>query len=151
MDKNELKKAQPVILVSVGVLVCVIGYFLVWLKSGGVDFSGLDLATNKNGISGQLNNAWQIWIPLICLILAAISAIFAVIVSCVEVPRMYRGIVWAILGIIILVLVIVWETTSINGVDFGKDSWGSYLAIFTGVVIALTGIFEMTNLFEKYS
>jgi len=156
MAENDIMTKIPAIVVIIGAIVAIVAFFLAWLTISGTSFNGMDLMNNKESIKDLLNNSWQLMIPLICLILAIIVAIAAIISMFIEIPKMYLNIGYIIFGLVILILAVVFftaqcESDFINGTFKFADnaSAGVWVALVGGVIIALSGVLDIAGIYDK--
>lgn len=161
MAENDIMTKLPAILAIIGAIVVIVAFFVAWLSGNGLSYNGMDLMNNKDGLKDLLNGAWQLWIPLISLILAIIVVIAAIVTFFVEIPKMYLNIGYIVLGLVILVLAIVFFTTQVDIATIPELGWkktavfsevagiGIWISLVGGVIIALVGVLDIAGVFDK--
>lgn len=146
METNFAMKYLTQIILAIGAIIGIISFFTAWYSYSGLDVTGMKLISYAN------NYGWQMYIPLITVILSVVSLFIGALPHCevkIE-PKMLNAIIIAI-GIIMLAFFAVLFLKDLGSGDkFGNYAGiGMWLGLIAGIVPIVVGALGYFGVFNK--
>ena len=143
----ETKNYSWIGLVAVlGTLFMIVGVFLNWATIGGVDYSGWDLYSDVNGITGIVNNTYA---PLVVLIMGILGLIIALVPIFKQKTGKIMGALALILSFVAIIVTVLCYM-GIGDVELISHSVGSglWVALVGGIIMLLGSIVDIVKIHE---
>lgn len=147
MDSKDIMKYLPQILLAIGAIIGIAAFFVNWYGFKDFTLTGQKLMDYKDQIG------WQVYVPLIILILGIVALIVGALPHCgVELdPKILNGII-AVIGIVMIILFICYFTKDVEEVNLGKQlQIGGWLGLIAGLIPVIVGALGFFNVFDNFN
>jgi len=137
----EFKMSILGIIVLVGAILAIVALALTWMSGGGISATGFDFIDliMKYSIS-----EFEIYVPLICLILAIVALVMALLEFLGMGNMMITRIPVMVIGLLIVVLCIFMARD-----DFAVVTIGFYLEVIAGIVIFIAPLLSILKILPE--
>lgn len=143
MENKNLVKFLPQILIAIGAVIGIIAFFVDWYATGNFSITGQKMIDYNSG-------GWQMFIPLIILILGIVTLIVSALPHFVDLSTKAANIMVIVLGIIMITLFIVLFIKDFEGGKFGDHAAiGTWLGLAAGFVPVVVGVIGYFDVFDK--
>jgi len=137
----EFKMSLLGIIVLVGAILAIVAMALAWSSGAGWSISGFDAIEFAMKTSGV---PWDAYIPLICLILAIVALVMALLEFLGMGNMMFTRIPVMVIGILIVVLCIYSARD-----DFSYAGIGFYLVVISGIVLLVAPLLSILKILPE--
>ncbi|MDR0198497.1 MAG: hypothetical protein LBI08_01980 [Methanomassiliicoccaceae archaeon] len=138
----ETKMNMYGLLVLIAAVVALVAVFLAWTSGGGFSITGWQYYNEWHALA----DIWEIYIPLIVLILAIVAIVFALLEFVgVSFNAMMQKVIVMVIGVLILLFVIIFA----NKMEFKYMGIGIYLDLIAGILLIVVPLLALLKVLPE--